>query len=186
MTETALILIDWQVGFEDHTYWGGNRNNLDAESKALTLLETWRRFDWPIFHCIHHSQDPESLLRIEKPSGDYIKGFKPLANEAQIVKNVNSCFIGTDLETNLRALNIGDLVICGLTTNHCVSTTTRMAGNLGFDVRLVGEACATFDRMGSDGTHYPAQSVHDISLANLHGEFCQVKRVQDILDPRQV
>jgi hypothetical protein len=49
-----------------------------------------------------------------------------------------------------------------------------MAGNMGFDVRLVGEACATFDRVGPDGSTYAAQLIHDIALSDLHGEFCQV------------
>ena len=52
-----------------------------------------------------------------------------------IVKRVNSAFIGTDLEGRLRAAGIETVVICGATTNHCVETTTRMAGNLGFDAR---------------------------------------------------
>ena len=74
----------------------------------------------------------------------------------------------------LRRNHINQLAIAGLTTNHCVSTTVRMAGNMGFDVRLVGEACATFDRVGPDGSTYAAQLIHDIALSDLHGEFCQV------------
>jgi len=181
VTRNALILIDWQKGFEDHECWGGNRNNPNAETHALSLLAEWRKHNRPIFHCVHHSQDPNSLLRTDKPSGQFISGFEPRANEVLISKNVNSCFIGTDLEAQLRAQDIKRLVICGLTTNHCVSTTTRMAGNFGFEVSLIGDACATFDRVGSDGVHYPAQMVHEISLANLHGEFCSVKNTRDIL-----
>lgn len=181
MTQTALILIDWQDGFKDHAYWGGNRNNPDAEENALTLLETWRARDQPVFHCIHNSQNPDSLLRLEKPGGQMLKAFTPRPNEPLIVKNVNSCFIGTDLETRLRDQGLNELVICGLTTNHCVSTTTRMAGNLGFDVKLVGDACATFDRTSADGTLYPAQMVHDLSLANIDREFCEVVSTKDVM-----
>ena len=56
-----------------------------------------------------------------------------------------------------------------------------MAGNLGFEVQLVGDACATFDRTAADGTVYQAQLVHDLSLANIHGEFCEVVKTEDAL-----
>lgn len=179
MSRDALIMIDWQQGFENHEYWGGNRNNPNAETNALALLDYWRGQKRPIFHCIHDSQNPESLLRRDKPGGLLISGFEPMNDEPLITKNVNSCFIGTDLETRLRTANIKSLVICGLTTNHCVSTTTRMAANLGFDVNLVGDACATFDRQGADGKVYSAQLVHEISLANIHNEFCVVTNTKD-------
>ena len=174
MTKEALILIDWQQGFSDYEYWGGNRNNPDAETNALAILKHWRVQNLPIFHCMHDSHDPNSPLRLDKPGGQLISGFEPQNSEPLVVKNVNSCFIGTDLERQLREAGIKNLLICGLTTNHCVSTTTRMAGNLGFTVRLVGNACATFDRMGADGTKYPAELVHEVSLANIHHEFCIV------------
>ena len=185
MTRAALILIDWQQGFEDHDYWGGNRNNPDAEIKAKSLLEHWRALSLPVFHGIHDSEDPNSLLRQEKTGGQFMTELQPQSGEPVIIKNVNSCFIGTELETQLRDAKINDLVICGLTTNHCVSTTVRMAGNLGFNVKLVGDACASFDRQGEGGITYPAQMVHDISLANIHKEFCIVTNTQTILDEHQ-
>jgi nicotinamidase-related amidase len=64
------------------------------------------------------------------------------------------------------------LVIVGFFTNMCVETTTRMAGNLGFDTYLVHDACATTNRVGLDGTDRDPELVHDMTIANLHGEFC--------------
>ena len=181
MTQTALILIDWQLGFDVDGVWGGARNNPQAEDRALDLLSAWRAKNAPIFHCRHHSQDPNSPLRVDAAGGAYKAALAPQDGEPDIIKRVNSCFIGTELQSRLEAASIKNLVIAGLTTNHCVSTTVRMAGNLGFHVKLAEDACATFDRTGADGTFYPAQLVHDLSLANIHDEFCQVVKAADCI-----
>ena len=102
----------------------------------------------PIFHIRHQGTRPNSSFL---PEGPAIPSRTRRANgqgEPVIVKRVNSAFIGTDLEARLRAADIKTLVICGATTNHCVETTTRMAGNLGFDASLVRDATWTFDRIG--------------------------------------
>jgi nicotinamidase-related amidase len=91
-----------------------------------------------------------------------------------IEKRVNSAFIGTSLETDLRRVGCSELVIVGLTTNHCISTTARMAGNLGFSTWVVSDATATFDRVGPDGIEHSAEQIHAIALSDLHGEFATV------------
>jgi len=179
---SALLLIDWQLGFDVPEVWGGARNNPQAESNALRLLAAWRGTQQPVFHIRHDSLSPDSLLRVEARGGGFKPGFEPETGEAEIIKRVNSSFIGTSLETDLRSLGVRHLTVAGLTTNHCVSTTVRMAGNFGFDVNLVGEACATFDRRAANGTLFPAQLVHDLSLANIDGEFCRVVTVEMALE----
>src|SRR6185437_634441 len=104
------------------------------------------------------------------------------AGEPVIVKRVNSAFIGTDLEQKLRAEGIDAVVICGATINHCVETTTRMAGNLGFDTRLVRDATWTFDRVGPDGETHSAEDIHAMTLANLNGEFARIVTAAEAID----
>lgn len=170
----ALILIDLQKGWNNHDHWGGNRNNPDAEKVALELLNTWREKGLPIIHVIHGSKDPNSVLHPSKPGFDMLNEFKPFENEPLLVKNVNSAFIGTDLQERLEKEKIETLVIAGLTTNHCVSTTTRMAGNFGFEVFLVANATATFDRKGLNGEVFSAELIHQTALASLNEEFATV------------
>ena len=178
----ALLLVDFQVGFDDEAYWGGNRNNKDAEKNALQLLEKWRSLDLPVFHAIHSSQDPNSLLHQSHPGFEMKAELKPRADEPLYIKNVNSAFIGTRLKEDLEQQGINTLVIVGLTTNHCISTTTRMAGNLGFDTLLVSDATATFDRKGINGEVFSSEIIHQTTLANLQEEFAKIISTETLLD----
>lgn len=170
----ALILVDIQKGFENIEYWGGQRNNPDAELRASELLKLWRAHNLPIFHIQHCSSNPTSLLHETNAGNAFNDLVTPVEGETIIKKNVNSAFIGTDLQTQLDTAKITTLVIVGLTTDHCVSTTTRMAGNLGYETYLVSDATATFNKKGVDGKNYPAELIHETALASLHEEFATI------------
>jgi len=170
----ALLLVDLQKGFDDVEYWGGQRNNPDAEEKAGALLDLWRTYQLPLFHIQHCSSNPQSLLHETKGGNAFKDIVKPIGDEPIIKKNVNSAFIGTDLRIRLDHRKITKLVIAGLTTDHCVSTTTRMAGNYGFDTFLVSDATATFNKKGLDGQNYSAELIHATALASLSNEFATI------------
>lgn len=179
--KTALLLIDIQKGLDDWDFYGGNRNNLDAEQNAAKILGIFRSQKRPIFHVQHGSTNPESPLYPSK-TGFHIKDeVRPLPNETVFIKDVNSAFIGTDLEQTLRNKQIDTLVVAGLTTNHCISTSVRMGANLGFKIILIADACATFDQMGLDGKKQPAELVHQVSLASLKDEFASVITTTEVL-----
>jgi nicotinamidase-related amidase len=175
----ALLLIDVQQGLDDPR-WGA-RNNPDAEQRIADLLAAWRARGRPVIHIQHLSLEPRSPLREDAPGHAFKVEALPMAGEPVFQKHVNSAFIGTDLEAHLRAHGIKSLVVAGITTDHCVSTTVRMAGNLGFAVTVVEDATATFERRGPDGAHYSADLMHRVALASLHGEFATVRSAHDIL-----
>lgn len=179
--DAALILIDIQQGFDDVKHWGP-RNNPQAEANAAKLLQAWRASGRPLFHVQHRSTTPGSPLRPGQPGCEHKAEVRPLPGEPVVGKQVNSAFIGTDLEARLRAAGIGTLVIAGLTTAHCVSTTTRMAGNLGFRALLAADACATHAQTGHDGRPYDAETVHSLALSSLHGEFAEVADTAALLN----
>jgi nicotinamidase-related amidase len=181
----ALILIDIQMGFDDIAYWGGHRNNPDAEINAGRLLNFWRQNAMPVFHIKHCSTNPNSRLA-EGNSGNEFKDIvQPDVKEPVLKKNVNSAFIGTDLKQQLDNAKIKKVVIVGLTTDHCVSTTVRMAGNYGFDTYIVSDATATFDKTGADGQKFSAEIIHETALASLHHEFATVVDTEVLLSELQ-
>ena len=170
----ALILVDIQKGFDNIEYWGGQRNNPDAEENASELLQVWRENKLPVFHIQHCSLNQKSLLH-ESNGGNAFKHLvKPIGGEPIIKKNVNSAFIRTDLKEQLDNLKITKLVIVGLTTDHCVSTTTRMAGNLGYETYLVEDATATFNKKGLNGENFTAELIHETAIASLKDEFATI------------
>jgi len=178
----ALILVDIQKGFDNIEYWGGQRNNPDAEENASELLQVWRENKLPVFHIQHCSLNQKSLLH-ESNGGNAFKHLvKPIGGEPIIKKNVNSAFIGTDLKERLDRGKISKLVIVGLTTDHCVSTTTRMAGNFGFETFLVADATATFSKKGIGGEVYSAELIHATALASLKDEFATIIVTRAILE----
>ena len=176
---TVLVVIDVQEGFDD-TRWG-RRNNPQAEANVKRLLTAWRRAHMPIIYVQHCSKNPESPLRPGVPGNEIKEIVAPLPGEPVLRKSVNSAFIGTDLESRLRNGRVRTIVVVGITTDHCVSTTARMAGNLGFDTYVVSDATATFDRTGPDGRTYRAEEIHEVNLASLHNEFATIIDTETLL-----
>ncbi|NKI32721.1 cysteine hydrolase family protein [Croceivirga thetidis] len=180
-SDIALILIDIQKGLDDWHYYGGNRNNPEAEKNASRILEVFRTSALPIFHVQHSSQNAKSPLHASKPGFQIKPEVGPLPDEPVYVKNVNSAFIGTSLQKDLEDAEIKKLVVVGLTTNHCISTSVRMGANLGFEIFLIADACAAFDQVGIDGSKQEAELVHQVSLGNLKDEFAKILDTEQLI-----
>ena len=178
-SNTALIVIDVQKGLDDPIW--GERNNPDAEANISRIISFWRNNKRPVIHIQHCSVEPDSPLRPHLPGVEFKPEAAPLPGEIIFQKSVNSAFIGTDLESYLRSEQIENVVIIGLTTDQCVSTTTRMAGNLGFNVLLVSDATAAFNKTGPDGKEYSSEIIFSANLASLHNEFCRVITTAQLL-----
>ena len=177
--KTALLIIDVQKGFGDPKW--GPRNNPQAEDNMGRLLRAWRRTARPVVHVQHASGNEKSPLHPGNPGFEPMDVVAPEGDEPVFRKNVNSAFIGTELEPYLREHGLDSLVIVGLTTNHCVSTSARMAANLGFETWVVADATATFDATDHEGRKFPAAEMHAVGLAGLHGEFATVVKTEEVL-----
>lgn len=176
----ALIVIDVQRGFDDVQFWGP-RDNLDCERNISTLLAHWRDRQWPVVFVQHDSKDPDSPLA-PASAGHEFKDVVTGSPDLLVHKSVNSSFYGTpDLDDWLRSEGIEQVVICGITTNHCCETTARMAGNLGYETYFAIDATHTFDRISPEGDKVSAATLSRITATNLDGEFATVLRTAALL-----
>ena len=156
---TALLVVDVQQAFEDDDYWG-RRNNPACEANIAALVAEWRAQGRPVVFVRHDSDEDGSPLRPGEP-GNALRPELTGEPDLLVTKQVNSSFYGEpDLDAWLRGRDIGAFALCGITTNHCVETTARMGGNLGYDVLFVLDACHTFDRQGPDGDARDRRRAH--------------------------
>ena len=177
--QTPLLIIDVQLAIDDPVW--GERNNPNAESNIARLLEAWRRVSWPIIHIRHDSTDDASPYRPGQIGNTFKQDVAPQSGELVIGKTTNSAFIGTDLEQRLRQMGWSSLVVTGVITNNSVEATVRMAGNLGFATVVVADATATVGKTDLGGRFWPAEDVHALALANMHGEYATVMTTEDLL-----
>lgn len=181
-SDAALLIVDFQKAIDDPRWAvAGPRNNPDAEANVAVLLAAWRRSGRPVVHVRHDSVEPGSSYTPGTPGHAFKPEAEPLPAETVFGKHTNSAFIGTGLEGWLRERGIGVLVVAGVITNNSVEATVRMAGNLGFDARLVRDASFTFARRDWSGRLWTAEEVHDLSLANLSGEYATITDTAEVL-----
>jgi nicotinamidase-related amidase len=151
----ALLVIDVPQGAPQAARAGG-RNNPAMEQNIARLVHAWQTSGRPVLRVAHESRWPGAPIHY-------------------------SAFVGTSLEGDLVRRGVGTLVLTGLATDRCVSTTARLAANFGFATYVVADATATFERLGPDGRRYAAAQVHAIALAELNGEFATIVDTADVL-----
>ncbi len=180
--DTALVVVDVQRAFDEHAYWSptGHRDNPDCERNVAALLAAWTG---PVVLVRHDSTEPGSPLA-PGHAGNAFKDVVDREGDLLVTKATNSSFYGTpDLHAWLQERGIGSFAVCGIQTNHCVETTARMGGNLGYDVRFVLDATHTFDREGPDGEILTAEQLTQASLTSLHDEFATIVRTSVVVNP---
>lgn len=169
---TVMVPIDVQRGF-DFAPWG-RRDNPAMEDNGRRLLDAWRASGRALIHVRHDSVIEGSPLHPAHPGNAFRDGFAPRDGEPVVTKSVNAAFIGTDLDLRLRRLGITSVVLFGISTDMCVSTTARVASNLGYRTLVVADACQCFDLPDGAGGTICAEDVARAHLATLRAEFAEV------------
>ena len=167
--KAALLVIDIQ-----NFYFEGGRvplvGSVEASLKAKQVLEAFRAAKRPVIHVRHMpKQDPAKA----DPQYAFHSNVAPLPGETVIVKHFANAFRETDLAPRLKSLGLKTLVICGMQTQMCVEAAVRNAADLGYEIVLVEDACATRD-LSFAGTTVPAKLVHTAVLAAMNGTYAKI------------
>lgn len=179
LSRTVLLPIDVQQGFDDPAWPTRWNSNMEANGRAL--LAHWRAKGAPIIHVRHDSVQPGSVLAPGHWGNAFRDGFAPAPGEPVVSKSVNSAFIGTDLDLRLRRLGAERIVTFGISTDMCVSTTIRTGANMGWKLLLVPDACDCYALPDGRGGTIAARAVHDVHVATLEFEFCEIALTRDLV-----
>lgn len=182
LDRAVLLPIDMQKAF-DAPPWP-RRWNEDVDANGLALLAAWRDAGRPIIHVRHDSVEPGSSLAPDAPGNAFRPGFGPQADEPLVTKSVNSAFIGTDLDLRLKRLGAKHVVVFGISTDMCVSTTVRTGANMGWDMVLVPDACDCFDLPDGKGDTIRAEDIQAAHVATLAVEFCRTLATTELIGLR--
>jgi nicotinamidase-related amidase len=185
--KTALLLIDFQ---KDH-FPGGKYelvNALGAAQKAYVILQCFREHGGHHIHIQHISKKPDATFFISGDRGtDIHDAVAHFEGEPIVYKHEPNAFLNTELLALLRSWEIGRIVICGMMTHLDVDATVRAASDLGFEVIIAEDACATRDLQYGDTT-IPSEQVQKTSLAALksHGKVLKSEAILALLAAEMV
>ncbi|EEW25873.1 cysteine hydrolase family protein [Rhodobacter ferrooxidans] len=178
----ALLVIDMQMGMARRSAEGRPRANPQAEDNTAALLALFRARGLPVIH-VHHD-DPGTPFSKGQPDGEPMPCAQPAPGEAVFWKSTSSAFSGTGLDAHLRKRGIDRLVLIGAVAAFCVTSTTRAASDLGFQVILPGDALIGFDIPAHDakdsGGRIDADTVLRVTLSLLGADFAQLVTTAEV------
>ncbi len=146
------------------------------------MLAEFRARSEPIVHVQHSWDEPGAAYLKPGTAGfDHDERVAPAGGEPVVIKESPNAFVKTDLEQRLRGDGIDQLVVAGMMTSMCVDATVRAAVDLGFEVTVVGDACAAPD-LAHAGVHVPGEQVHAAFLAALADGYAAVVDAGSLTD----
>ena len=171
--KTALLVIDIQDSFKMSPERWASRSNPHFEEKTAELIATFREAELPIFFIVHNDTDPG--FRSGDPEVRLMSFIERRDSDLLLVKTTRNAFTSTDLEQRLDAIGVEKVAVCGISTEQCCETTTRVANDLGYDVDFVTEATCTFPIAGLS-----TDALIERTEAVLRGRFARIATVGDV------
>jgi nicotinamidase-related amidase len=177
--KTALIVVDFQ-----YEYFDGKMkipDGLKALKEAKKLVDFAHKKGMTVVFVRHEGPADGPLFAKGSHFADFHKDLSPANGDLVITKATPSSFVGTDLDAQLKKLGISDLIVTGLMTHMCVSSTARDAVPLGYQVIIPEDATATRDLATWDGKVIDHNDLQRAALAGVADVFAEIKTTQQVL-----
>ncbi|MGA9669850.1 MAG: isochorismatase family protein [Terracidiphilus sp.] len=141
---TALVVIDLQKGIVNGTFTHPIGNIID---RTRALIDVFRRKNLPVVLVNvagrppgRTEQDPRSNISFSEGWSDLLPELEQHSSDLVITKRSWGAFATTDLEGQLRARCVTQVVVTGVVTSGGVEATARQAYEQGFNVTLAIDA----------------------------------------------
>ncbi len=189
----ALLVIDVQESFRQRPLWS-TLDNPALLTNVGRLVEAARAAGHEVVWVLHAEPGTGNLF---DPASGFVRvvdELTPAKTEHVVVKTSHNAFSTTNLQQHLTAAGVTTLAVCGLRTEQCVETTTRVASDFGYEVTFLTDATGTFpiphwtapadqsvEELLADPRTLAAADVVSRTEYALAGRFAAVRTVDDYL-----
>ncbi|MEV1319167.1 isochorismatase family protein [Micromonospora arborensis] len=143
MSRAALVVIDVQESFRQRPIWAYG-SNPDLVRQVQRLVAAAREGGDLVVWVLHSEPGTGGLFDPALGHVRLIEGLAPAEGEPTLVKTAHNAFTTTNLQQLLTQAGIHDITVCGIRTEQCVETTTRVGADLGYRMTFVSDATLTF------------------------------------------
>lgn len=177
MNQTALLVVDVQDSFQQRPSW------LESDHQRFStnvnqLITSARQQDWQVVYVLHNEE--EGIFSPESGFVRLMNFLQPEANEPVFNKKVHNALTDSGLHQWLQDKGITQLKVCGIRTEQCCETTTRVASDLGYQVDFVLDATLTFPMVDAiTGEAVSAQMLYQRTATVLKDRFAHITQVAD-------
>ena len=109
------------------------------------------------------------LLPKNRPDSQIVDALAPLGDEITVLKTTDSALTGTNLRLILHNMNIQHVIVAGIFTDQCISSTVRSLADESFNVVVVENCCAA-----------ATTELHEQELRIINMIYCHVTQLEDI------
>ncbi|PKH25300.1 cysteine hydrolase [Enterobacterales bacterium CwR94] len=183
-SKTALIVVDIQNEYFEGKGFKGKMvipDGMQALNNSKKLVEYAHAKGMPVFFVRHLGPKDSPLFADGSVYAEFHKDLQPTSKDTIITKATPSSFVGTDLDAQLKKRGIEKVIVTGLMTHMCISSTARDAVPLGYSVIIPEDATATRDLNDWKNGVVDHNVLQRAALAGVADVFAEIRTTSDVM-----